>query len=117
MRSWLKPVLSFGTTLSQAIRSRPSLALLIVALVGVAAITSLRLFEAHRAGPSPAGYGSANRFVDEEREKLEGVVASRRGMSPSPPRTANATDAVSDGWGRRVIRHAALDVELMTLVK
>jgi hypothetical protein len=112
MRSWLKPVLSFGTTMSQAIRSRPSLALLIVALIGVAAITSLRLFEAHRAGPSPAGYGSANRFVDEEREKLEGVVTSRRGMSPSPPRTANATDAVSDGWGRRIIRHAALDVEL-----
>ncbi len=111
MRSWLKPVSSFGTALYQAIRSRPSLALLLVALVGVAAVTSLRLFEAHRAVPSPAVYRPANRLFDEERGALEGMVAARRGTPPSSPPTANATDAVSDGWGRRIIRRATLDVE------
>src|SRR5713101_1569994 len=112
MRSWLTPVSSLGTTLYQAIRSRPSLALLLVALVGVAAVTSLRLFEAHRAVPSPAVYRPANRLFDEERGALEGMVASRHGTLPSSPQTAKAAEAVSDGWGRRVIRRATLDVEL-----
>src|SRR5712692_1416130 len=112
MRSWLTPVSSLGTTLYQTIRSRPSLALLWVALVGVAAVTSLRLFEAYRAVPSPAVHRPANRLFDEERGALEGMVAARRGTPPSSPQPANATDAVSDGWGRRIIRHATLHVEL-----
>jgi hypothetical protein len=112
MRSWLKPVLSFGMTLSQTIRSRPTLALLVVALIGVAGVTGLKLLEPHRAVPWPAGYRSANRPFDEAREKLEGVVASRRLTQPSSQPAANATDAVSDGWGRRIIRRATLDLEL-----
>ena len=112
MRTWLKPVTSFVTALYQAIRSRPSLALLVVALVGLTAVTSLRLFEAHRAGTSPTVYGSANWRFDEERGALEAMVATRRGIPPSSPQPANATDAISDGWGRRIIRRATLDVEL-----
>ena len=112
MRSWLTPVSSFGTALYQAVRSRPSFALLLVALVGVTVITSLRFLETHRAATSPPAYRSPNRLFDEERGALEATVAARRGTAPSSPPTANATDAVSDGWGRRIIRHATLDVEL-----
>jgi uncharacterized protein DUF4349 len=112
MRSWLKPVSSLGTALYQAIRSRPSLALLFVALVGVTAITSLRFLEPHRVATSPPLYRPANRLFDEERGALEGMVASRHGTPPSSPQTAKAAEAVSDGWGRRIIRRATLDVEL-----
>jgi hypothetical protein len=112
MRPWLKTVLSFGVTLSQIVRSRPGLALLLVALIGVAGVTGLKLIQPHRAVPSPAGYRPANRSFDEEREKLEGMVASRRLMPPSSQPPANSTEAVSDGWGRRIIRHATLHVEL-----
>jgi len=112
MPAWLKPVTSFGTGLRQAVRSRPSLALLVVALVGLTAVSSLRLFEDRRAGTSPAVYGSANRRVDEERGALVAMVAPRRDIRSSSPQLAKAADAVSDGWGRRIIRRAALDVEL-----
>lgn len=112
MRSWLTPVSSFGTALYQAIRSRPILALLFVALVGVTAVTSLRFLEVRHPATSPPAHRSPTRLFDEERGALEGMVATRRGIPLSSPQTANATDAVSDGWGRRIIRRATLDVEL-----
>ncbi|HEV8530503.1 MAG TPA: DUF4349 domain-containing protein [Methylomirabilota bacterium] len=112
MRSWLKPVSSFGTALYQAVRSRPSLALLFVALVAVTAVASLRFLEPHRAATSPPVYRPANRLFDEEQAAFGGMVASRRGIVPSSSPPTNATDAVSDGWGRRIIRRATLDVEL-----
>src|SRR3989441_3758676 len=109
MQSWLKTVRSFGATLYRTARSKPVRALLVVALIGVIAVTGLNLIQAHRPVPLPGGSRLA---IDEEREKLERMVASRRLVSPSPPQPANATDPVSDGWGRRIIRHATLDVEL-----
>jgi hypothetical protein len=112
MQSWLKTVRSFGATLSLTARSKPVRALLVVALIGVIAVTGLNLIQAHRPVPLPGGFRLATRAFDEEREKLESMVASRRLVSPSPPQPANATDPVSDGWGRRIIRHATLDVEL-----
>src|SRR6266568_5144605 len=112
MRPWLKPVPSIAVALFRIIRSRPGLALVIIGLASLAAVTGLRVLDAHRAGPSPADYQPAPRGFVEERAKLEGMVASRSVVLPSSAPAVNATAPVSEGWGRRIIRHAALHVEL-----
>jgi hypothetical protein len=112
MRSWLKPVPSIVVALCRIIRSRPGLALLIVVLASLAAVTGLRVRDAHRAVPSPADYQPSARSFDEERTRLEGMVASRSVVLPSSAPAVNATAPVSEGWGRRIIRHATLHVEL-----
>src|SRR2546428_13374683 len=112
MRPWLKPVPSIAVALFRIIRSRPGLALVIVGLASLAAVTGLRVLDAHRAGPSPANYQPSPRGFAEKRPKLEGMVASRSVVLPSSAPVVNATAPVSEGWGRRIIRHATLRVEL-----
>lgn len=112
MRPWLKPVPSIAVALFRIIRSRPGLALVIIGLASLAAVTGLRVLDAHRAGPSPADYQPSPRGFAEERAKLEGMVASRSVVLPSSAPAVNATAPVSEGWGRRIIRHATLRVEL-----
>jgi hypothetical protein len=112
MRPWLKPVPSIVIGLFRIIRSRPGLALVIIGLASLAAVTGLRVFDAHRAGPSLADYWSSPRGFDEERAKLEGMVASRSMVLPASAPANKAIESVSGGWGRRIIRHATLHVEL-----
>ncbi|HWN92011.1 MAG TPA: hypothetical protein VNQ15_11380, partial [Verrucomicrobiae bacterium] len=112
MRPWLKPDPSIVVALCRTIRSRPSLTLLIVVLASLAAVTGLRVLDAHRAVPSPADYRPSPRGFDEERTKLEGMVASRSMVLPSSAPAVNATEPASEGWGRRIIRQATLHVEL-----
>ena len=112
MWPWLKPVPSIAAALFRIIRSRPGLALVIIGLASLAAVTGLRVLDAHRAGPLPADYQPSPRGFAEERAKLEGMVASRSVVLPSSAPAVNATAPVSEGWGRRIIRHAAFHVEL-----
>ncbi len=112
MRPWLKAVPSVVAAPFRIIRSRPGLALVIIGLASLAAVTGLRVLDAHRAGPSPADYQPSPRGFAEKRAKLEGMVASRSVVLPSSAPVVNATAPVSEGWGGRIIRHATLRVEL-----
>ncbi|HEY4911808.1 MAG TPA: hypothetical protein VIJ73_20015, partial [Methylomirabilota bacterium] len=90
MRPWLKSVPSIVVAMCRTIRSRPGLALVIVLLASLAAVTGLRVLDAHRAVPSPADYRPSARGFDEERTKLEGMVASRSMVLPSSAPAGNS---------------------------
>ena len=82
-----------------------------LALTAVAGVAALDLIHARVDAPSPGGLPFAPRASDEERGRQEAIVGAvppiRLFQSP-----AAVAEVGSDGWGRRIIRHASLNVEL-----
>lgn len=112
MRPWLNTLRSLSAPLSRLARSKPRPALLVLALIGVVGVTALTLIHARVEAPLPGGFQLTPRAAfDEERGRLEGVVASRVAQSASSP-LASVAEGRSDSWGRRIIRHASLNVDL-----
>ena len=111
MRLRLRPVLSFIAVQYHALRSRPRLALAVLALAGAAAIAGTALLERR-----PAPLRTVDRpqsIVNEEARDLFSSVAAPRGtLAPNSQPPARAADIVSSGWGRRIARRANLEVEL-----
>jgi hypothetical protein len=104
-------VLSFIAIQYHAVRSRPRLALAVLALAGVAAIAGFALLE-RRPAPVRTVDRPQSNVEQETGDLFRSLAASRGTLVPSSQPPAGAADTVSGGWGRRIARRASLEVEL-----
>jgi hypothetical protein len=107
MRLDLRPVSSFIAAQYHAVRSRPRLALAVLALAGVAVIAGSALLERRPALVSPV-----DRTQFKSGDEGRSAARSPGTLAPSSQPVANAGDIMSGGWGRRIARQASLEMEL-----
>ncbi|HYB71558.1 MAG TPA: DUF4349 domain-containing protein [Candidatus Bathyarchaeia archaeon] len=112
MPPWLNTVRSLGAPLSHIVPTSAGRALLLLALIGGAGVAALSLIHPRIEAPLPGGFRVSNRALDMQRERLAGLASMSHVAQPGAPAPASVPDPGADGWSRRIIRRASLDVEL-----